>query len=167
MLRRLIRTERLVLRPARWSDLKPLHAMMSDGQTMRYWSTPPHDTIALTRAFLENMIEAPSDSDDFIIEKDGEAIGKMGAWRLPEIGYLLARPHWGKGYATEALKAFAAYAFAHRTDHLTADVDPRNAPSLALLSRLGFHQTGRAESTFCVGGEWCDSVYLRLDRPQP
>ncbi len=161
-----IRTERLILRRARPDDLAPLHAMMSDAETMRYWSTPPHEDLARTRDFLDSMLAAPSDaSDEFIVERNGEAIGKMGAWRLPEVGYLIGRPHWGQGYATEAMAAFTAYAFAQRTDHLTADVDPRNTASLALLARVGFRETGRAQRTWCVGGEWCDSVYLRLDRP--
>lgn len=161
-----IRTERLVLRRARPSDVDALHAMMSDAETMRYWSTPPHENLAQTRDWLDSMIAVDmATSDDFIVEKDGETIGKLGTWRLPEVGYLIGRPHWGQGYATEAMAAFVAYAFAHRTDHLIADVDPRNTASLALLSRTGFRVTGRAERTWCVGGEWCDSVYLRLDRP--
>lgn len=159
-----LRTERLVLRKARPDDLAALHAMMSDAETMRYWSTPPHADLATTRDWLEGMIAAPPESsDDFIVERDGETIGKLGAWRLPEIGYLIGRPHWGRGYAREALAAFVSYAFAHRTDHLTADVDPRNTASLALLAWAGFRETGRAERTWCVGGEWCDSVYFRLD----
>ena len=50
-------------------------------------------------------------------------------------------------------------------DQIIADVDPRNAGSLAVLTRLGFVETGRAERTFLVGETWCDSVYLALQRP--
>jgi len=161
-----IRTERLLLRRARPDDLAALHRIMSDAEAMRYWSTPPHEDVETTRAWLDSMIAAPAEaSDDFIVELDGETIGKLGAWRLPEVGFLLARRCWGKGYAGEALAAFVAHAFAARSDHLVADVDPRNAASLALLARAGFRETGRATRTWCVGGEWCDSVYLRLDRP--
>ena len=160
-----IRTERLLLRRARESDLQPLHAMMSDPRAMRYWSSPPHPDLDTTRRWLDGMIAAPPElSDDFIVERDGVVIGKLGAWRLPEIGYLLSPDCWGQGYAREALAAFIAHAFAHRTDHLTADVDPRNTASLALLARAGFRETGRASRTWQVGDEWCDSVYLRLDR---
>lgn len=161
-----IRTQRLLLRRARAEDLAALNAMMSDAETMRYWSTAPHADLETTRAWLDSMIAAsPDESDDFIVECEGTVIGKLGAWRLPEVGYLIGRPYWGRGYATEAMAAFVAYAFAHRTDHLTADVDPRNTASLALLARTGFREIGRAQRTWCVGGEWCDSVYLRLDRP--
>lgn len=158
-------TSRLVLRRAREEDLGDFHAMLSDAETMRYWSSPPHADLEETRRWLASMIAAPADeSDDYVVELDGRAIGKMGAWRLPEIGYMLARRHWGRGFAGEALAGFVAHAFGRGLDHLTADVDPGNAASLALLRRAGFRETGRAERTWLVGGRWCDSVYLRLDR---
>lgn len=158
-------TERLVLRRARPGDLMALHAILSDARAMRYWSTPPHSDLETTREWLDNMIDAPPGiSDDFVVERDGAVIGKMGTWRLPEIGYVFAPTVWGQGYAFEALMAFVGYAFAERCDFLTADVDPRNTASLALLARAGFRETGRAARTWCVADEWCDSVYLRLDR---
>jgi RimJ/RimL family protein N-acetyltransferase len=162
----ILRTERLVLRRAAPEDLDALHEIMADPETMRFWSTPPHADRETTRLWLDSMIAAPAEtSDDFIIELDGVAVGKLGAWRMPEIGFLLARRHWGKGYAAEALGAFIAHAFAGRTDNLIADVDPRNAACLTLLSRAGFRETHRASRTWKVGETWCDSVYLRLDRP--
>jgi [ribosomal protein S5]-alanine N-acetyltransferase len=163
-----LRTERLLLRRARAEDAVALNAVFSDPLAMRYWSSVPHPDIETTRTWLASMIEAePETSDDFIVELDGQVIGKAGAWRLPEVGYIIGREHWGKGYAREALGAFIAHAFAHRTDHLKADVDPRNERSLKLLLTLGFRETHRAPRTWEVGGEWCDSVYLRLDKPPP
>lgn len=73
--------------------------------------------------------------------------------------------HWGVGLAREALTTLIAHLFAtHNTDHLTAEVDPRNAASLGLLTRMGFVETHRAEKTLQWRDEWCDSVYLRLDK---
>jgi RimJ/RimL family protein N-acetyltransferase len=46
---------------------------------------------------------------------------------------------------------------------LTADVDPRNLRSIKLLEKHGFVETGRANGTWQVGNELCDSVYLALD----
>jgi RimJ/RimL family protein N-acetyltransferase len=160
-----IRTERLLLRRARPDDALALHAVFSNPLAMRYWSSVPHPDLTTTEAWLADMLAMdPALGDDFIVELNGQVIGKAGAWRLPEVGYIIRREHWGKGYAREALSAFIAYAFAHRTDHLTADVDPRNDRSLRLLLTLGFRETHRASRTWEIGGEWCDSVYLRLDR---
>ena len=159
-------TARLRLRRARPDDLGAIHAILSDPRAMRYWSSLPHTELAQSREWLAGMIEAPSDSDDYVVERDGRVIGKAGAWRLPEIGYILHPAHWGVGLAREAMTALIPALFArHPIDALTADVDPRNTASLRLLARLGFEETGRAARTCQVGDEWQDSVYLALRRP--
>jgi RimJ/RimL family protein N-acetyltransferase len=161
-----IRTERLLLRRARIEDLPGMHSVLSDPQAMRYWATPPHADIEETRRWLMSMIEAdPALSDDYIIEYQGEVIGKAGCWRLPEIGFILRRDRWRMGLAFEALNAAIAELFRTRgLTAITADVDPRNAASLGVLHKLGFRETHRAANTWLIAGEWCDSVYLRLDR---
>ncbi len=91
-----IRTARLRLRKARENDLDALHAILSDALTMRYWSTPPHADVETTRAWLAGMIDLPADTaDDYVVERDGRLIGKLGMWRTPEIGFLLDRAAWG------------------------------------------------------------------------
>ncbi len=160
----LLHTARLTLRRARETDLDALHAIMADAETMRYWSSTPHADREVTRVFLNSMIPGPDTAgDEFIIEHQGVPIGKLGMWRPSEIGFILAREFWGRGLASEALGASIAYAFAGVTDYLTADVDPRNSASLALLRRHGFAETGRAERSYHIAGEWSDSIYLRLD----
>jgi RimJ/RimL family protein N-acetyltransferase len=156
-------TPRLVLRRARITDLSAMHAVLSNPQAMRYWATPPHETLDQTQAWIEAMIAAdPAESDDFIVEHEGRAIGKAGLWRVPEIGFILSPDMWGRGFATEALAAIISRVFARfAMDAITADVDPRNAASLRVLEKAGFVETGRAPRTLQVGGEWCDSVYLK------
>ena len=158
-----IRTERLLLRRAAMADAPAMHRIMSDPRAMRYWSTPPHDGLAQTETWLRSMVEGDSaTSDDFVVTRDGAVIGKLGTWRLPEIGFLIDPAEWGKGYASEALGAFIEHRRALGSAELTADVDPRNDASWRLLERHGFTETHRKARTFQVGDEWCDSVYLRL-----
>ena len=109
-------------------------------------------------------IAAPPDaSDDFIVEHRGRLIGKAGCWRLPEIGFIFVPAAWGQGFAFEALSAVIGRVFARfPIPALRADVDPRNGASLRLLGRLGFREVARAERTWKIGDEWCDSVYLEL-----
>lgn len=163
---RMLRTERLLLRPARVSDADALHPMFCDAEAMRYWSRPPHETLAQTEDWLASMRAIRAhEGEDFVVEHEGRVIGKAGLHRFPEIGFIFARPYWGRGLAAEALRAVVGRAFDHhRLEAVTADVDPRNARCLGLLARLGFAETHRAERTWNVGGAWCDSVYLRLDR---
>jgi RimJ/RimL family protein N-acetyltransferase len=163
-----IRTQRLLLRRARAADLEDMHAVLSDSRAMRFWSTLPHTTLGQTGEWLDRMISAsPAESDDFVVEHEGRVIGKAGCWRLPEIGFILHPDHWGQGLAREALAAVIEHVFERRAiQEITADVDPRNEASLRLLRRLGFGKTGTASRTYFTGGEWCDSVYLALRRPQ-
>lgn len=162
-----LHTSRLRLRPAREDDLDGLHAVLSDAEAMRFWSTPAHQDLETTRAWLQDMIgAAPETSHDFVVEHQGVVIGKAGFYQLPEIGFILHRDYWGRGLALEALEAVIASVFAnYPIPELIADVDPRNAGSLAVLGRLGFVETGRAERTLLVGETWCDSIYLALQRP--
>ena len=98
----------------------------------------------------------------FIVECDGRLIGKLGSWRLPDVGYIFDPAVWGQGYAGEALSAFIARCRARRVPELTADTDPRNGASIRLLQRHGFTETGRAANSWLIGGLWYDSIYWRL-----
>jgi RimJ/RimL family protein N-acetyltransferase len=158
-----IRTERLVMRRAAREDVAPLHRLMSHPEAMRYWSTPAHETLERTEAWLASMMDAPADAaDDFIVTLDGALIGKLGCWRLPEVGFLFDPVTWGHGYAAEAMLAFIDRRRSLGSTQLTADVDPRNQSSIRLLERVGFRESGRAARTWNVGGVWCDSIYYRL-----
>ena len=158
-------TERLRMRRARMSDLPAIHGLLSDPRNMRFWSTPPHASLDQSDKWLRSMVEAdPSESDDFVIELDGRVVGKLGCWRLPEIGFMIGADETGRGLASEAMAAFLdRRRQIGEPRRLTADVDPRNIASLRLLTGQGFVETGRAKGAWIVGGEVCDSVYLALE----
>jgi [ribosomal protein S5]-alanine N-acetyltransferase len=160
-------TERLVLRRPHVDDLDAMFEIMSNPSAMRYWSTLPHADRNVTRPWLDKKIARNAEvGEDYFIELDGRVIGEVGAGRLPDFGFMIHPDFWGRGFATEASTAFIAHAFRNTAaSELRADVDPRNVASLRVLDRLGFAETGRAERTFLLGDEWCDSVYLALQRP--
>jgi ribosomal-protein-alanine N-acetyltransferase len=160
-------TERLILRAARQADLMDLYAIFRDARAMRYWSTPAHENPERTQQNLDRLIaSAERQLTYFVIEKDGRAIGTAGMHKTDEVGFLLHPDYWRQGVVTEAMNTIIPYLFQF-TDHtqLTADADPRNAASVGLLKSLGFQETRRAEKTFCIDGEWSDSVYFALQRP--
>ncbi len=164
----MIRTDRLVLRRAEPGDLDALHAIMTDARAMRYWDRPAYTDIAETQQFLDALIAAHGpDALDFIIERDGQCIGKMGIWKRYEFGYILHPDHWQQGVATEAARAILPAAFDHfpDMDRLEAELDPRNTASAALLTRLGFAHLRTEEKNFLYGAdEWCDTAYYALSR---
>ncbi len=163
----MIQTKRLTLRLATMDDLHDFHDILRRPEVMAYWSTPPHPDLATTEAWLTSTVTRdPKDCVEFAVVHQGRVIGKAGGGTLPEIGYIFHPDAWGQGFATEAMQAVITYAFAnHPTDHLMADVDPRNHASIALLKRLGFHYTHHADNTFCINGEWVHSDFYRLNRP--
>lgn len=158
-------TDRLTLRPARPDDLDALHAIFTRPEAMTWWSSPPHETLDQTRAWLDSMIAHQHSGLDFLVERDGEVIGKAGFWKAPDIGYILHPDHWGQGLAREAVVAVLDRLFAISDhDEATADVDPDNAASIRLLEGLGFRRTGFAERTWNVGGEWKNSYFYAISR---
>ena len=133
---------------------------------------------------------------DFVLElktpTEGrkKVVGKAGLWDGHEIGFLLSRSWWHKGYMAEALSALLPHIWATTSprsaivsetatgsageeevkqmmvlDEIIADVDPRNNASLGILERFGFRKTGVRERTIETHLGWCDSVYLGLNRP--
>ncbi len=61
-----------------------------------------------------------------------------------EIGYTVFESFRGRGYATEAVRALMGWAWdEHGIRHFVASVSPTNGPSLAIIRKLGFVQTGR------------------------
>lgn len=158
-----IRTERLLLRPARADDLDAFHAILSDARTMIYWYRPPHTRLDDTRDWLHAMIDIdPQTGEDFVVEREGRVIGKAGLRRFPTIGYIFHPDVWGQGLATEALLPIIDRVFAtHGRPMIDAEVDPLNRASLRLLSRVGFAAFRYVPRTCCIAGTWSDSVFLR------
>ena len=78
-----------------------------------------------------------------------------------EVGWHLARAHWGHGYATEAARALLAYGFADlNLATIYAVVNPANAPSIRVAQRLGMTPLGRTRKYYNAEVE-C----FRLSRP--
>ncbi|HWT96360.1 MAG TPA: GNAT family protein [Terriglobales bacterium] len=162
-----IETERLTLRPIRDNDLEALHAILSDPETMRYWSSLPHKDRAETSTWIaaNRAVVTAGTALEYGAEYQGRLIGRAILWNGNELGYIFDKAHWGQGFAGEAVTALIDFAFLLRgLSEITADIDPRNRASDKLLRRLGFRPTTYAERTFCIGGEWSDSQYFALSR---
>ena len=156
-----LRTERLILRRARPDDVQAMHGVLSDEQAMRYWSNGPHTEPAETERWLDSMITSPRElGDDFLVTLDGEVIGKMGAWRLPEFGFIIARA-LGRGFAAEAFESVPRQPPNRRLDFSGPTPTPQHRRTRA-ARRPCFIETGRAAGTWTTHIGLCDSVYLEL-----
>ncbi|WP_333571151.1 GNAT family N-acetyltransferase [Sphingomonas sp.] len=150
-------TARLRLRPRTVDDAEALFPSLSDAALMRWWSHAPHLTVDQTRASLARGDPAWRVWAITFREQDA-AIGYVAVGEkrpnVSEIGYLLARQHWGQGIAEEALVATLDQLFlAEGQRRVFADTDPDNVYSRRLLERLGFRLEGvlRAEWETHIG----------------
>ncbi len=147
-------TARLTLRGFRESDAVALHRLMSDPEVMRYFpnpSPPPMDKVEqLVSSQISRWQEHQYGLWAVELRESGELVGWNGLQYLPEtdeteIGYLLGRPHWGRGLATEGGLVGMDYGFATLgLGQIVGIVHPENQASQRVLTKLGLALTGPA-----------------------
>lgn len=151
---------RLSMRPQTADDAEALFEAYSDTELMTYWSSAPHTDIAQTRAYLGERADRGDWRGWSMTLKGGDdtAIGTLAAGLrrngVVEIGYMLARRHWGQGFAREGVSRLLDLLFVEEgRRRVIADTDPDNAASNALLKALGFTLEGhlRAEWETHIG----------------
>ncbi|HEX9952487.1 MAG TPA: GNAT family N-acetyltransferase [Rubricoccaceae bacterium] len=164
---------RVRLRPMRPDDAEALWTIFSDAETLRYWSHEPFASREAVSAYLTQRERGVAERTAFtwaVAEIATDAlvgtvalVGWERTHRRAEVGFILHRGAWGRGYAAEAVRGVLGFAFGAMGLHrVEADVDPDNAVSLALLARLGFRAEGRLAERWFTFGAWRDSVVLGL-----
>jgi len=167
-------SRRLFARRFRPTDLDDFVTMRAEPQVASFqsWDNFTEDQ---GRAFLD-WVDARKPGEpgwfQFALERkeDGRLVGDCGLKtvetdnRLAQIGYTIARPYWGQGYAQEAVTALVAYAFASFPLHrITASVDPRNAASVRVLEKCGFAKEAHLRQAEWFKGTWADdAIYAVL-----
>jgi len=161
------RSQRLFLRPAFPEDCGAIRAGVGEEAIVRNLARAPWPyTREDARAFA--AIPQNPQLPHFLVTLPG--VGVIGAAGMgehegePEIGYWIARAHWGRGYATEAAGAVlhVARMLGHRRVVAGHFVD--NPASGKVLRRLGFVPTDRIVERFSAGrGHAVQSVEYALD----
>jgi ribosomal-protein-alanine N-acetyltransferase len=172
-----IETERLVLRAPEPRDRAALHAMWADPAVMADLG-PVKDKVASDAALARHASYAPLGFRVVALPADGAVIGfcglKPGAPDTPiagmlEIGWMLAVPYWGSGYAREAAAASIAWGWANRPDTAIVAITARqNAKSRVLMERLGMAHVPALDfehPQFAVEDPRRATVTYRIARP--
>ena len=159
-----MRSERLVLRPPTLADeVEWLTRMRASRAYHRPWVH-----MALTpetyRAYVERG-EAPNRENRIACRLEDGAltgffnIGEIvrGNFQSAFLGYGGVAEFAGQGYMTEGLELVLREAFTTLKLHrIEANIQPGNAPSIALVARCGFAKEGFSERYLKVGGRWAD-----------
>lgn len=155
-----IKTERFALRPLTPDDADQLIALLDDVQVARWLTVVPHP---YTRVDFDGFLDHLSRSSPLgglAIEEAGKVLGVVGI--DPTLGYWIGREHHGRGVMREAAGALVDYAFnALDIDRIGSGHFPGNAASRAVLTGLGFRDTGGVEQVRCVSRN-CDETLIKL-----
>jgi RimJ/RimL family protein N-acetyltransferase len=100
----------------------------------------------------------------FVITLDDEVVGDVvlqveDADEIANLGYAVARPHWGKGIAAEAARAVVDHGFlAWDLKKIYARADPRNVASVKVLQTFPMEYEGTLRQHHIRRGERVDRV---------
>jgi RimJ/RimL family protein N-acetyltransferase len=142
-----LRTNRLVLREFRDDDLGSLAAIHADPEVMRYTREGKPMTRAGTwkklALYLGHWQLLGYGKWAVVEQSSGQLIGRVGLSNPeggpgPELGWLIARERWNRGYATEAAATVLRYAFETiGLDHVISIIQERNLASIRVAEKLG------------------------------
>ena len=142
-----LETKRLALRAPRLEDAKTVAALANDRRIAENTARIPHPyRMSDAESFITGANKAGGEAVFLITLRDETIVGACGLLmheQMPELGFWLGVPHWGQGYATEALHAVIDYAFtdlAHES--LQAGARVTNPASRRVLEKCGFQWTG-------------------------
>lgn len=171
-----IDTARLRLRPFRADDLRPLYAIHSRPEVVRYlaWGVRTLDEVRIVLAgrLRQDRLAEEGDRLSLAVERrdGGGPIGDVSLlWlsrqdRQGEIGFVLHPDHHGRGFAAEAAAAVLRLGFAgpaagglglHR---IVGRCDARNAASARVMEKLGMRREAHFRQSALVKGEWTDEL---------
>lgn len=170
-----LETPRLQLRTVRADDVLAVFAIYANAEVARYLGEPMWTDPSRAEAWVQRVMRQRLEGQALQLllqrREDAAVLGTCVlfhfhvASRRAEIGYVLAREHWGQGYAHEALTALIGHGFnAIDLRRIEADIDPRNVASARVLQRLGFVREGRLRERWEVAGEISDTEYWGLLR---
>jgi RimJ/RimL family protein N-acetyltransferase len=164
------RTPRLLLRPGFPEDAPALASEIADEAIVRNLASAPWPfRMRDAEAFLAKPRD-PVLPSMLIFERTERAprlVGSCGLGRRPsgavELGYWIARPYWGRGFATEACAALVDIARALALPNLEGSHFVDNPASARVLEKLGFEPLGIiAPRMSCARGTEVPARLMRL-----
>ena len=166
----ILRTQRLTLRPFDEADLDAIVAGVGDVAVSRLLARVPHPYRRSDgEAFLTFVRASARTGSDLplAIEHQGKLIGGISIDKIPrrcELGYWIAKPVWGRGFATEAASAILEYGFGVlRLPLVRSGFFTANTGSRRVQEKLGFRPVGTGKRLSLAQGtevEHIDTVLL-------
>ena len=149
-----IKTERLLLRPFRESDLQDFYEYCKVDGVGQMAGWHPHESIEVSREILRHFLEGKK---TFALEYEGKVIGSLGVEKYSEywfpqlapyqgraIGYVLSKAYWGQGLMPEAVNAVINWLFnEEKLDFIIVGHFDRNAQSKRVVETIAPFSTSK------------------------
>ena len=169
-----LKTERLLLRPFQLKDVDDVFEYARDPEWARYL---PHLRLPYTRRDAEEFVadrvlDRSETHSLWAIVLEEKVVGGIGLpiderRRIAELGYSLARQHWGEGIMPEAARAMVDWGFEeHRLAKVYSFSDSRNTRSLRVMEKLGMTREGVLRSHGVTRDGRADFEYYGLLREE-
>lgn len=170
---RKLNTADLRLRSPALTDATGMFAMLSDAETVKYWSNKPVADLAEAVKKLNENLESDAQGKSITwaitLKNNDSMIGHCVLFQIDqdnhraEIGFMMNRDYWRRGYMQQVLQVVLEFGIEKLELHrFEADVDPDNTGSLALLEKFGFEREGFFRERWLICDKWKDSVMLAL-----
>lgn len=170
-----LETPRLILRPWRLTDAGDVFAYAQDDAWSRFLPLPRPYTLLDAEAFVARSILHDWDVHPvwaIEVRPEARAVGGINvridhAHAIAEVGYAIARRHWGRGYVTEACRAVFAWTFGtFDVAKIVAAADAENVGSWRVMEKLGMRREAYLRSHRVLRGERRDEVRYGLLREE-
>lgn len=175
---RRLQTDRLVLRRLTVGDAQQVHDnWASDPEVTQFLRWPTHSSVDVSRAIVGAWVDSYDDPGTFnwgieLIE-DETLIGQTSVVEqdlsvgLVNVGYVVGRRWWGRGYCTEALVAVTGYLFAvAQANKVEASHDPANVASGRVMEKAGMVTEGLRRASCLSGSTIRDQIYHGILRSE-
>ena len=166
-----LKTERLLIRPFRLSDVDDVLEYASDPEWAAF-RLRPYDRGAAERMVARALLTSWDKEAEFAVVLDGRVIGRFSLTvhhkhQTAELGYEIARDVWGNGLAPEASAAVCDWGLSeYGLARIDAWADPRNKRSVRVMEKLGMTYEGRHRSSDVGRGERLDEVVYAVLRDE-
>lgn len=166
-------TERLILRDYTIDDAKEILKYLNQKEVMKWIHGIPYPlTLSEAKKILKGN-EKGAHYFAIVIREKNKLIGSIWFrhieeatnYKIAELGYLIDKEEWGKGYATEAITKLIQWGFKNlKLNKIYATTCIENNPSRKLLRKFNFKLEGRLRKHFNIRFEnkWCDEEIYGL-----
>lgn len=170
-----LETERLILRPLKDSDAADLYPIINDPEVSNNLLVPHPFPKSRMLPWIRERREALLNKERYMLavvpREIGKAIGICGligiSWEHMngEMIYWIGKPHWGKGYITEAGRELLRFGFEDLGfERISVGCFTRNKASSRVIEKLGFAFEGCFRHEFQKDGEFLDVLHYGMLR---